>query len=104
MRRSDERRFGGAAAVAYLFAGAVELFVGHYRRALEGEVAIDLDPGAAAVVLVANAHGDRARDPVDPQQKHVERVAALPGEALFGVVRRPDVIGRERVEAAAVVD
>src|SRR3954454_6233581 len=104
MRRSDERRVARAASIAYLFAGAVELFFGHHRRALEAQLAVDLDPGAAAVVLVADADRDRARDPVDPQQQHVQRVTPLPGEPLFGVVRRPDVIRRKRVEAAAVVD
>ena len=44
-------------------------------RALEGQVAVDLDPGAAAVVLVADAHRDRPRDAVDPQHQDVQRVA-----------------------------
>ena len=56
------------------------------------------------MVLVADAHRDRARDAVDPQQQDVKRVTALPGEALLGVVRSPDVIRREAVEGAAVVD
>ena len=64
-----------AADRADLGGGAVELLVGHHRGALEGQVAVDLDPGAAAVVLVADAHGHRARDPVHPQQQHVQRMA-----------------------------
>src|SRR5215218_9659894 len=104
MRRSDERRLARAASIAYLFAGAVELFVGHHRSALEGEIAVDLDPGAAAVVLVADADGDRAWDAVDPQQQDVQRVAPLPGETLLGIVGGPDVIRRKAVEGAPVVD
>ncbi len=57
---------GGAADVADLRRRAVELGVGHHRGALEGEVPVDLHPRAAAVVLVANAHGHRAGDPMDP--------------------------------------
>ena len=101
MRRSDQGRLGRAAHVADLFAGAVELLVGHHRRALEGQVAVDLDPGAATVVLVADPHRDRAGDAMDPQQQDVEGVTTLPGEPLLGVVRRPDVVRREAVERCA---
>ena len=93
-----------AADSADLGAGAVELLVGHHRRALEGQVAVDLDPGAAAVVLVADPDRDRPRDAVDPQQQDVQRVAPLPVEALLGVVGGPDVEGREGVDGARVGD
>src|SRR4051794_13043087 len=95
MRRSDERRLWAAADFADLLACAVELFVRHHRRALEGQVAVDLDPGATAVVLLAHPHGDRARDAVDPQQENVKGMTALPRKPLLGVVRSPDVIRRE---------
>ena len=71
LSRSGERRLGVAQRDAISSRGAIELLVGHHRRALERQVAIDLDPGAAAVVLVADPDGDRARNPVDPQQEHV---------------------------------
>ena len=64
---------------------ALELVVGEHRRALEREVAGDLQPGAAAAVLVADADGHRARDPVGAQQHDVQRVARLP---LRGASRR----------------
>src|SRR5277367_5883356 len=101
---SDERRLSLAADFAYLLAGAVELFIRHHRGALEGQVAVDLDPGATAVVLLANPHRYGARDAVDPQQEDVKWVAALPAEPLLGVIGGPDVIRRKRVEGAAVVD
>ena len=85
-------------------AGALELLVGHHRRALEGQLAVDLDPGAAAVVLVPDPDRDRARDPVHPQQQHVQRMAALPLQALLGVVGGPDVERGELVDDAAVAD
>ena len=102
LRREPARR-GGADATD-LGAGAVELLVGHHRGALEGQVAVDLDPGAAAVVLVADPDRDRARDAVDPQQQDVQRVAPLPVEPLLGVVGGPDVEGREAVDDARVGD
>src|SRR5215510_10892423 len=104
MTTSDERRFGLLAYLADLLTRAVELFVGHDRGALEGQVAVDLDPGAAAVVLVADPHRDRAGDAVHPQQQDVERMTTLPRESLLGVVRRPDVEGREAVERPPVFD
>jgi hypothetical protein len=47
-------------------------------RALEREVARDLEERPAAAVVVAHLHGHRPRDAVGAQQQHVERVAALP--------------------------
>ena len=72
--------------------GAVELLVGEHGRALEREVAVQLDPGAAAVVLGADLDRHRARDAVGAQQDHVHRVMTLPFEPLFGVVGRPHVV------------
>src|SRR4051812_14958212 len=80
--RSGGDGLGLAADVADLGRGAVEFLVRHHRSSLEGELAIDLDPRAAAVVLVADSHGDRARDPVDPQEQDVDRMAPLPPQAL----------------------
>src|SRR5919198_5419507 len=99
---SDRDRLGLAADVADLRRGADELVVRHHRRALEGEITIDLDPRAAAVILVADADGDRARDPVDPQEQDVKRIAALPAQALVSVVLRPHVEGGEAVDDARV--
>ena len=91
------------ADVADLAGGAVELLVGHHRRPLEGQVAVDLDPRAAAVVLVLDAHRDGPRNPMDPEEQHVQRMGPLPGEALLGVVRGPDVEGRERLDHAVIL-
>src|SRR3954452_13450342 len=71
-------RLGFAADVADLGGGAVELLVRHHGRPLEGKLAVDLDPRAAAVVLVADAHRDRSRDPVHPQEQNVYRMTSLP--------------------------
>src|SRR3954451_2309761 len=87
-----------------LLGGAVELLVRQDRRSLERQVTRDLQPRAAPVVVVANAHRHRARDPVRAQQQHVERMPALPREALLRVVGRPHVERRQRVERAPVGD
>ena len=52
------------------------------------------------LVLVAHLDGDRPRDPVGPQQDHVQRVPALPGQPLLGVIGRPHVERRQRVDRA----
>ena len=70
---------------------ALEFLVGDHRRALEREVAVDLDPGQAALVFGPHAHRHRARDAVDPQHEHVQRVPRLPAQPLEGVVGGPDV-------------
>ena len=103
-RRAQAGTGSAVSAISRIAArGAVELLVGHHRRALEGQVAVDLDPRVAAVVLVADADRDRPRDPVDPQQQHVERVAPLPAQALARVVGRPDVEGARPVDDPRVV-
>jgi hypothetical protein len=43
------------------------------------------------VILVADAHRDRARDPVDAEEKHVQGVTPLPPEPLLRVVVGPDM-------------
>src|SRR4051794_9155477 len=91
-------RLGFAADVAGLGGGAVELLVRHHRRSLERKLAVDLDPRAAAVVLVADTYRDRARNPVHPQEQNVYRMAPLPLEALVRVVLRPDVERGEAVD------
>ena len=48
--------------------------------------------------------GHRPRDAVGAQHEDVQRVAALPGQPLLRVVRRPHVERRERVDAARVGD
>src|ERR687896_2489956 len=83
-----------------LLRGALELLVGEHGGALEGEIAVELDPGAAAVVLRAHLDGDRPRDAVGAEDDHVEGMAALPGEPLLRVVGCPDVVGRQRVDGA----
>src|SRR3954466_7966956 len=83
---------------------ALELLVGEHGRALEWEVAVQLEPRAAAEVLVTDLHGHGPRDAVGAQEDHVERVAALPGEPLLRVVGRPHVVRRQRVDAARVRD
>ena len=55
------------------------------------------------MVLVLDADRHRARDPVDPQQQHVERMGPLPAQTLLRVVLGPDVERRERVDDARVV-
>src|SRR5918992_855267 len=87
-----------------LLGGALELLVGEHGGALEGEIAVELDPGAAAVVLRAHLDGDRPRDAVGAEDDHVEGMAALPGEPLLRVVGGPDVVGRQRVDGARVGD
>src|SRR5919197_3095453 len=77
--------------------GAIELLVGDHWCSLVRQLAVDLHPGLAALVLGTHPNGHWARDPVDPQDEHVERVARLPAQPLERVVRRPDVEGRERV-------
>src|SRR4051794_11140866 len=57
-----------------------------------------------AAVLVADLDRDGPRDAIRAQQDHVEWVAALPGEPLGRVLARPDVVGRQRVDAARVRD
>ena len=64
----------------------------------------ELEPRAAAAVLVAYLDGHGARNPVGAQQHDVEGVAGLPGEALLGVIGAPHVERRERVDAARVGD
>src|SRR5947208_13005814 len=56
---SGEDRLGLAADSLDLDPGALELLVGHHRRALEGQVSVDLDPGATAVVVVLDPDRDR---------------------------------------------
>ena len=57
----DQRRgAGGLADRGDLLGGALELVVREHRRALEGQVARDLQPGAAAAELVADLDGHRA--------------------------------------------
>src|SRR3954447_8586849 len=73
---------------------ALELVVGQHGRALERELAVQVEPGAAAEVLVADLDRHRPRDPVGAQQDHVERMAALPPQPLLGVVRGPYVVRR----------
>src|ERR687895_1476646 len=87
-----------------LLGGALELLVGEHGGALEGEIAVELDPGAAAVVLRAHLDGDRPWDAVGAEDDHVEGMAALPGEPLLRVVGGPDVVGRQRVDGARVGD
>src|SRR4051794_21107682 len=87
-----------------LLGGALELLVGEHRGALEREVARDLEERAAAAVVVADLHGHGPRDPVGAEQQHMERVVALPRQPLLGVVRRPDVEGRELLHRTAVRD
>ncbi len=88
-----------------LFGGALELGVGEHGGALEGQFALELDPGLGGVVLVLDLDCDRPRDAVGAQQQHVQRLlAALPGQPLLGVVARPYVEGGERVDAARVGD
>src|SRR5829696_7923469 len=93
----------GVADLADRRSGPLELLVGHHRSALEGQLAVDLDPGAATVVLVLDPHGHRPWDPVDPQQEDVERMPALPAQPLRGVVLRPHVVRRQRVDDAGIV-
>src|SRR5687768_12243192 len=102
--RSGEHRNGVRGDRLDLLGSALELLVGEHRRALEREVAVELDPGAAAVILGPYLDGDRPRDAVGAQDDHVEGVAALPGEPLLRVVGGPDVVGRERVDGARVGD
>src|SRR2546421_4555955 len=83
--------------------GPIELLVGHHRRALEGQIAVDLDPGAAAVVLVLDADGHRPRNSVDPEEEDVQRMPALPGETLLRVIRGPDVERGERLNDPVIV-
>jgi hypothetical protein len=87
-----------------LLGGALELLVGEHGRALEREVAIELEPRAAAVVLGPDLHGHRPRDPVRAQHHHVQRVAALPGEPLLRVIGGPHVVGRQGVDRPRVGD
>jgi hypothetical protein len=54
--------------------------------------------------VVADLDGHRARDAVGPQQQDVERMTALPLQALLGVVGRPHVVRREAVDRARVGD
>ena len=100
----DERRRCPRRSRAISSRRALELVVGEHRGALEREVARDLEPRAAAAELVPDLDGHRARDAVGAQQDDVERVAALPRQALLGVVRRPDVVRRQRVDRARVGD
>src|SRR4051794_22072184 len=96
---------GGAAAVGDagdLLRGALELLVGEHRCALERQVARDLEERAAAAVVVADLDRHRPRYAVGAQQQHVQRVAALPGQPLLGVVRRPHVEGRQLLDGATV--
>src|SRR3954454_6602269 len=79
---------------------AIELVVGEDGRALEGEVARDLEPRLAAVEVFADLDHKRSWDAVGAQQQHVQRVPALPLQALLAVVRRPHVVRRERVHGA----
>src|SRR6478735_12087397 len=83
---------------------AIELVVGEDGRALEGEVTGDLEPRLAAVEVLADLDGHRPRDAVGAQQEHVQRMAALPLQALLAVVGRPYVVGRERVDGPRVGD
>src|SRR5437763_4588561 len=57
--------------------GALELVIRQHRCALERQLALDLDPRAAATVLVAHLDGDGPRDAVGAEHDHVERMAAL---------------------------
>ena len=70
----------------------------------EGQIPVEVDPGATALVLGADLDGDGAGDAVHPQQQDVQGVAALPVESLLGVVRSPDVEGRELVDDTWIVD
>src|SRR4051794_14515680 len=83
---------------------AVELVVGEDGRAFEGQVARDLQPRLAGMEVVADLDGYRTRDAVRAQQQHVQRMPALPLQALLAVVRRPDVVRRERVDGPGIVD
>src|SRR5829696_5094059 len=98
------RRAVGVGDRRDLLGGAVELLVREHRGALERQVARDLQPGAAAAVVVADADRHGPRDAVRAQQEHVERMPALPGEPLLGVVGRPHVERRQRLDGAAVGD
>src|SRR5581483_6051986 len=60
--------------------------------------------GTTATVLLAHLHGYRTRDPVGPQQDHVERVPALPGKPLLGVVGCPHVERGQGVDGATIGD
>src|SRR5215211_392576 len=99
-----ERRQGVRGDGLDLAGRSVELLVGEHGSSLERELAVELDPGAAALVLGQDPHRHRARDAVGAQHDHVHRVPALPGQPLLGVVRGPDVVGRERVDAARIAD
>src|SRR3954452_9422252 len=87
-----------------LLVGAVELLGREHGRALERQVARDVEPRVVAVEVLADLHRHRARDAVRTEQDHVERLLeTAPRQALLGVVRRPHVVRRERVDRARVV-
>src|SRR5436190_7487435 len=102
--RLDEQRYRVGRDRFDLSRGALELVVREDRRALEGQLAVKLDPRPASAVLVADLDGDRTGDAVGAQQDHVERVTPLPGEPLCRVVAGPDVVGRQRVDTTRVGD
>src|SRR5579875_3372049 len=82
---SDERRLAVGGDRGDLLRGALELVVGEHGGALEREITGELQPRAAAAVLVADLHRHRARDAIRAEEDHVKRMAPLPGEALLGV-------------------
>src|SRR5919201_917869 len=76
----DQRRFARLDRHAVddrldLLRRTIELVVGEDRRALEGQVARDLQPRLAAVEVVADLDRDGARDAIGAQQQDVQRVA-----------------------------
>ena len=88
-----------------LLVGAVELLVGEDRACPRtGGRACTSQPRLAAVEVLADLDRHRPRDAVGAQQDHVQRVAPLPRQALLGVVRRPHVVRRQRVDRARVGD
>ena len=101
---SSQDRHGVRGDRLDLLRRALELVVGEHRRALEGQVAVEVDPGAAALILGPDLDGHRTRDPVGAQHDHVQRVAPLPGQPLLGVVAGPDVVRRQGVDRARIGD
>src|SRR3954449_4221803 len=99
---ADRDRVGGDRGD--LLGRAVELVVGEHRRALERQLALQLEARAAPALLVPHLDRHRPRDAVGPQQDHVQRMAPLPCQPLLGVVAGPHVEGRQGVDAAAVAD
>src|SRR5690242_9788177 len=104
LRGSGEHRNAIGGDRRDLLGGALELLVGQHRGALERELPGQLEPRPAPAVFIAHLDGHRPRDPIGPQQDHVERMTALPGQPLLGVVGRPYIERRQCVDRAPVGD